>query len=42
MTRVTRVKDRAEIELRYWAENEAELALSVKEAAINRQLYVIR
>ena len=27
MTRVKRMRDRAEIELRYWAENEAELAL---------------
>lgn len=42
MTRVTKMKDRAEIELRYWAENEAELALEAKETAINRQLYVIR
>ena len=42
MTRVKRMRDRAEIELRYWAENEAELALAAKEAAINRQLYVIR
>jgi hypothetical protein len=42
MTRATRVKDRAEIELRYWGEQEAELALEAKEAAINRQLYVIR
>jgi hypothetical protein len=42
MTRVKRMKDRAEIELRYWAENEAELAREAKETAINRQLYVIR
>jgi len=42
MTRVTRVKDRAEIELRYWGEYEAEAAREAKEAAINRQLYVIR
>jgi len=33
------VTDRDEIELRHWAENEAELALEAKEAAINRGLY---
>ena len=36
------VADRDEVELRHWAENEAELARETREAAINRQLYVIR
>jgi hypothetical protein len=36
------VTDRDELELRHWAENEAELAREAREALINRQLYVIR
>ena len=33
------VADRDELEMRRWAENEAELALANKEAATNRELY---
>ncbi len=33
------VTDRDELELRHWAENEAELALAAKEAAVNRAMY---
>jgi hypothetical protein len=37
-TRSTPVTDRDEIELRHWAENEAELAMAAKEAALQREL----
>jgi len=33
------VTERDELELRHWAENEAELTLAQKEAATNRELY---
>jgi len=36
------VTDRDELELRHWAENEAELAREAREDLVNRQLYVIR
>jgi hypothetical protein len=36
------VTDRDELELRHWAENEAELAREARESLIRRQLYVIR